>query len=379
MAARIAQLRDALRRLADWPATDLPVISAYLDLRPGSAGDNPQVRSGLVVVRDRLREIESELEPRTPAHDSLTADIERIDDYIENEALPAARCLALFACHGLGERFEVLHTSVGLEDQVVSGGRPRLLQLARLGDEDQALVALADTNTLRLFALRSGALEEIGLLDDQADDYSQPSGGGWSQNRFQRHVQEHRQAFAELAAGAIDKVAQQEQARVLVLAGDEVALPLLTDALPQHLAERTRGSLRIDMRATPEEVEEEALAFLQTVHAADAEEAADRLVGAHRSAGLGVAGLDDTLQALRLGQVDEMLIDSSAEFDAESIEEAIGLAATTDARIRFCTDHGGLRKLGGVGALLRFRLDGPVSDPQSVDRAEGAPVSGQAL
>jgi peptide subunit release factor 1 (eRF1) len=379
MPARIGQLRDALRRLADWPATDLPVISAYLDLRPGSAGDNPQVRSGQIVLRDRLREIESELEANTPAHDSLVADIERIDDYIENEALPDVRCLALFACHGLDERVEVLHTSADLEDRVSAAGRPWLLPLARLSDQDEALLALADTNTLRIFALRSGALEEIGLVDDDTYDYSQTSAGGWSQNRFQRHVEEHRQAFAQLAAQAIEEVAQQEDARVVVLAGDEVALPLLTEALPQHLAERTRGSLRIDMRATAEEVEEEALAFLETIQAADAEDAADRLVGASRSDGLGVAGLASTLEALRLGQVDELLIDSSAEFDDESSEELIRLAASTAARIRFCAGHGGLRKLGGVGGLLRFRLEGPVSDAQSVDEAERAHVSSQGV
>jgi len=376
MSATISQLRDALRRLADWPATDLPVISAYLDLRPQSAGDNPQVRSGQIVLRARLREIERELEPHTPAHESLLADTQRLERYIDEEALPGARCLALFSCHGAERRWEALHTSVVLEDDVRAGALPRLRPLARLADARESLIALADTNTLRLFALRSGALQEIGLLDDEPDDYSQFAGGGWSQARFQRHVEEHRQAFAQLAAAAIEEVAARESVQVIVLAGDEVAIPLLTEALPKPLAERTRGSLRIDTGASPEEVEQEALPFLEAIGAQAAAEAADRLVGAQRSGGLGSAGLERTLEALRLGQVAELLVDTAGEFEEERIEEAIRLAASTDARIRFCSDHGGLRKLGGVGGLLRFDLHGPVSGAQSDERREGAPVSG---
>jgi len=376
MPATISQLRDALRRLADWPATEFPVLTAYLDLRPQSAGDNPQVRSGQVVLRDRLREIEREREPHSAAHESLLADAERIDRYIDEEALPGARCLALFACHGAARRWEALHTSAVLEDDVHAGPLPRLLPLARLADQTESLVALADTNTLRLFALRSGALEEIGLLDDESDDYSQFCGGGWSQARFQRHVEEHRQAFAELAAKAIEDVAARENAQLIVLAGDEVAVPLLTDALPKPLAERTRGSLRIDSRASLEAVEEEALPFFETVRADEVEDAADRLVGAQRSGGLASAGLEQTLDALRIGQVAELIVDASAEFEQESIEEAIRLAASTAARIRFPSDHGGLRKLGGIGGLLRFDLEGPVSGAQPDEQREGAPVTG---
>ncbi len=375
MPATPAQLRDALRRLAGWPATELPVISAYLDLRPQATVGDPQVRSGLIVLRDRLRALERDHEPHTPSHASLERDAARLDDYLD-DALPAAQCVCLFACSGAGDRFEAVHTARDIDDEVSAGDRPRLLPLARLADEEPAIVALADTNTLRLFGLRSGALDEIGLLDDEPDDYSRADVGGWSQARFARHVEEHREAFAQLAAEAIEEVAGQEAAQIVVLAGDEVALPLLVEALPKPLAESAHTGLRIDMRAPVDEVAGAALPFLDELRAQAAADAADRLVGAVRGRGMAVGGIEETRAALERGQVAELLLDPAAELEGDAGEGLVRLAAATDARVRFAADHGGLRQLGGAGGLLRFRLGGPVSGAQSDDRREGAAVTG---
>jgi peptide chain release factor subunit 1 len=359
-----AGIRQLLRRLADWPPTDLPVISAYLDLRPQATGQNPAVRSGQVVLRDRVREIERSLEDHTPAHESFTADAERINRFVEDEALPAAQGAAVFACRG-ENRFEALATAAEMANEVSIGRLPRLLPLARLADDEQAVVALADTNTLRLFTIRSGDLQEIGLVDDEPGDYSQSEVGGWSQGRFQRHVEDHRAQFAELAAEGIEQLVNRENAGVVVLAGDEIAIPLLRGALSQPVADRVRGTLRLELRATPEEVAAEALPFLAAVSDAALTDATDRLVGAVRGDGMGVAGMADTRRAAENGQVMELIVDPAAEFGEGEIEGLVRQAVATDARVRFIDQHSGLRELGGVGGFLRFRVDRVTSQPAS--------------
>src|SRR5215217_5421831 len=92
-------LRNTLRRLAEWEAPDATVISAYLDLRPH--GDNPNVRAGMVVLRDRLREIERSFEEHTPEHGDFAADVERINSFIDAR-MPDITGLAVFAGGGLG-------------------------------------------------------------------------------------------------------------------------------------------------------------------------------------------------------------------------------------------------------------------------------------
>src|SRR5829696_5501885 len=266
-------LRNTLRRLADWQAPNAIVISAYLDLRPG--GENPAMRPAQVVLRDRLREIERSYQEHTPEHAAFTADAERINTFID-ERLPNIAGLALFAGAGLG--FETAETRIELENEVSLAPYPVLLPLARLADSEQAVVALADTNTLRIFVHRSGALEEVGLVDDEPDDYSKTEAGGWSQARFQRHVQEHREAFARLAVEAIGEIVELESAQVLLIAADDVAMPVLRDELPKPLAAIFSGSFNIDMRATIREVEAQALPLLAAVRAEAAADAADRLV-----------------------------------------------------------------------------------------------------
>src|SRR5688572_7086788 len=354
-------VRQMLRQLADWPPTDLPVISAYLDLRPHATGQNPAVRSGQVVLRDRLREIERSLEDHTPAHESFTADAERISRFVKDEALPAAQGVAIFACNGQGQ-FESLVTASEMANDVSVGRLPRLFPLARLADVEQAVVALADTNTLRLFTLRSGDLAEAGLVDDEPDDYSQSEVGGWSQGRFQRHVEEHRSQFAELAAEAIEELVNRENAGVVVLAGDEIAIPLLRERLSQPVADKAHGTLRLELRATTDEVAAEALPFLEAVRQAALTDAADRLVGAVRGDGMGVGGVEDTRRALELGQVMELIVDPAGVADAD-LEDLVRQAVATDARVRFIQEHGGLRDLGGVGGFLRFRLDRAANEP----------------
>ena len=47
-------MEAVLRRLADVEPGDLPVLSIYLDMRPQVTGENPALRTGLVVLKDRL-------------------------------------------------------------------------------------------------------------------------------------------------------------------------------------------------------------------------------------------------------------------------------------------------------------------------------------
>ena len=102
--------------------------------------------------------------------------------------------------------------------------------------------------------------------------------------------------------------------------------------------------------------------------------------------GLGIAGPEATLRAFQMGQVDELIItgspdalkpvqtlpddaapgavvvDTSAAQPAPAGKqlklagELVARAQQTGARIRFIEDPALLEPIGGVGALLRFRI-----------------------
>jgi hypothetical protein len=351
-------LRALMRQLAELEPGDLPVISAYLDMRPHAAGESPAQRPGLVVLKDRLREIEKTFGPRGPEVESFQADMARIEQYVEQDFQVDADGLAVFACSGRG-LFEPIEASVAFDNQVTVGPQPDLFQLARLLDDlETAVVAVVDTNTARLFVTRRGWLHEVPGHDDDPKFYGKRQPGGWSQARYQRASDELRSRFARDVAAHLDRLVERMGATRVLLAGDEVAIPILRAELPQRTAELVHDEvLRIDVRAQADTVQGEIAPILAAVEAEEDRDLADRVVEAVRGDGLGSAGLRATRKALEQGQVDTLLLESSAELDEETRAELVRLAATTSAEVSVVEDHPGLRQLGGVGALLRYRYD----------------------
>jgi peptide subunit release factor 1 (eRF1) len=115
-------------------------------------------------------------------------------------------------------------------------------------------------------------------------------------------------------------------------------------------------------------------------------EMVQELMDERRSGGLGVAGPEATLRAFQMGQVDELIVTGSpdaqkpvqklpddaatgpvqaetsaagptpAEDQLKLAGELIARAQQTSARVRFIEDPALLAEIGGVGALLRFRI-----------------------
>ncbi len=180
---------ELLRKLAEFPPTEMPVLSVYLDMRPQATGRNPGIRSGEIVLKDRLHEIEKTYLPRGEDLDSFRSDCEKINAFVANEMSPGTSGLVIFACTAKG-LWEVVEVGAELENEVAVGSVPALYQLAKLlDDHETAVVAVVDTNTGRFFVTNFGKLKETGGPNDTDHDaYNKPTGGGMSQARFQRIV-----------------------------------------------------------------------------------------------------------------------------------------------------------------------------------------------
>jgi peptide chain release factor subunit 1 len=342
-----------LRQLAEREPTALPVMSAYLDLRPPTNVSVPAIRESRIILRDRLAETMSTLPAHSQAHRSIGIDGERVVAVLSEVASERERGLAVFACSGEG-LFEDLRSWASFDPRVEFGPSPFLVPLARLVDYETTLLAVADTNTLRLFLAQPGRLEELPAIDDEPDDYTRTEAGGWAQARYQRHVDEHREAFARRAAAVIEATMGREDAERLILAGDEVTIPRLRGELSTAAAGRVRDVLRIELRATLDEIEAKVLPVIGRVETDDARDAADQLVGAVKANALGAGRPTPVRRALEAGQGLELLLDP-AEPPDPGANELIRLAARSGTRITFVADHDGLRELGGVGLLLRYR------------------------
>jgi peptide subunit release factor 1 (eRF1) len=349
---------EILRRLASYEPGEPHTLSVYLDMRPHETGENPALRAGLIQLKDRLNEIEKTLGPRGPALESFRADAARITDFVNHEFSPETRGLALFACAGR-ELFEAVEAGAPFEDEVSFAPAAALFQLARLlDDHETAVAAVVDTSTARLFVTRYGRVEEVGGPNDKnTKAYRKRSMGGWSQSRYQRNIENNRADFAKEAAAAIEQLVQAEAANRLILAGDEVAIPLLQAALPAPIAALVHDEvLRLDIRAPRDDVQAEVAPLLRAIEADESRAFADRVISAVQGGGLGVLGHKRTLGAIEQGQVEVLLLADEAEVDEAARNELIRLAAMTSASVEVIQDHPAFTELGGVGGLLRYRL-----------------------
>ena len=184
----------------------------------------------------------------------------------------------------------------------------------------------------------------------------------------------------------LDKLVREEQLQHIVIAGEEVALSILRNELPKQLTEKLVDITKWDRTAGEQEILQASLEALREKDAETDIEKVEEMLGAWRSGGLGVAGPEATMRALQNGQVDELIIAASPETlkpmqnlpdDAAPGEvvadtsapqgpadenrlklsdELVTRAQQTAARVRFIEDPKLLADVGGVGALLRFRI-----------------------
>ncbi|MGH7321418.1 MAG: Vms1/Ankzf1 family peptidyl-tRNA hydrolase [Candidatus Rokuibacteriota bacterium] len=353
-------LGELLDRLAAFEPTEHPCLSLYLDAQADQHGQDRFDP----FVRKELRAGAEKYTARSPERAGFERDAARITRYLQDELRPSANGVAIFACAGAREFFEAAQIEVPVaEHRLFVAPTPHLLPLARFEDQYPPYAALlADTSSARLFVFGVGER----LAEERVDNVrtSRSAAGGWSQARYQRHIENYRLHHAKEVVEALDRLVRDEGIDRIVLAGDDVLVPALRAELPKPLAGRVVGVVRLDM-TTPEH--EVFRATREVVRAQDAKDDAGRvgrLLDAYHGSGLGVVGVRDTLKALDRGQVDELFISASpsevesGEDDAARIvDRLVTRARQTAARVTFVEDPALLADVGGVGARLRYRSE----------------------
>jgi len=349
-------LAHTLDRLARFHSDRFPVVSLYLDGRPDPQGRDhyqPFARKELA-ARGRT------FPPRSPERESFDRDAERIQTWLAEEVRPSANGLAIFACSGEGNFFEALQLDAPIvENRLSVSAHPHLYPLARLLDEyPRYAVVVADTKSARIYVFGRG--REIDREDVESPPLERTSIGGWSQMRYQRHVDKLRKAHAKELVDTLADVVEKDRAEYIILSGDEVIVPLIRGELPKALESKVVDIIKVDKKQTSEaEILETTMNALRELDGKTDAERVQQLLGEYRAGGLGVTGRKDTRAALEMGRVDELVVTAAGGEAEEWADELVILARQTDARVRFIEDPALLQPVGEVGAFLRYRVAPP--------------------
>jgi peptide chain release factor subunit 1 len=371
---------ELIELLAIFDPVGIPVISLYLNAQPDEHGhDNFHT-----FVRNELRERAKTFQSGSPERESFDKDAERITRYLEDEVRPSANGIAIFACSGAGDFFEAIQLDAPLENnRLFVYDQPHLYPLARLMDQyPRYAVLVANTNSARMFVFGRGA--KLNSEEVKNKKTNRTKVGGWSQMRYQRHLANYHLHHAKEVIEVLERVVREDKAESIILAGDEVIIPLLREQMPQQLAEKVIDVVSLDINTPEHEIFQVSMESLKEHDSQTDAEKVSKLLNEYRGNGLAVVGVADTLAALSNGQADDLLISAAPgeiQYDEGKVKEVLATYSTGEgetsidvseprmvadelvkraqasaATVTFIEDASLLADVGGVAAALRYRF-----------------------
>jgi hypothetical protein len=401
-------LNATLKRLANLPpSTNAPYLTVCLDWRP--EGTNPSRRLASRFFEDKSDDLVGNLKEHTPQHEALSDAVARIRDYLDGELSSSAHGVVIVA-GGSDHVFEPVPLGVSISNQILTGPTPALSSLARVAEEQSPFAVLV-TEQKEAALIIVAQERPTAELDVEATGYPRhQQQGGWSQKRYQARADERIAAFARTVAEETRKTLERAKISMLVVSGDEVNMPELSEAFHQTVQERIIGTIKVDPGAVETEIIAQAMKVVAQTERTRELDAVEAVRDGTGAGGRGVAGPEDVLTALQAGQVmvlvmnDDFKAPGWADYsmplygagelpknhpgggDAGHIvevsleEEAVRLAIQQDAQIEIVQtrlpvpledsakvpQQGEQQRteaallldtMGGVGAALRFALD----------------------
>jgi peptide chain release factor subunit 1 len=372
---------DGLRELARFRAEKGCAISVYVKLDPSeapTAGDAATRINSLLHEGHERAESASELSHEQ--REALRSDLARLRAYFENEFdREGSRGVAVFSA-GLDNAWRTLPLADPVPDKIAIGREFYLSPLVSLvGRGDGALIAFVSRERGDVYQLRAGRLEEIARqLDETPGRHDQ---GGWSQARYQRHIEklalDHFRRVADLLDGYVRRL---HNPRIVVAAAEENRADF-DDVISHEVRNAIVGWTHAEPHATPAELLETAQPVLEEWHAEQEREAADRWREEAGRGGRATAGWQDTLEAASDARVELLLFEDGADrkawqcprcgrvsaeggpcpLDGTQMEErddglnlAVHQTLTHGGTVLALRHQQDLEPVEGIGALLRY-------------------------
>ncbi len=372
---------DGLRELAEFRAEKGCAISMYVDLDPSivpTAGD----------ADTRFNSLLSEAERSSGANDGLThdqrvglkSDFERIREYFASEFdRDGAHGLVLFSA-GLDNVWRPRALTESVRDLIRVGRDFHLAPLVPLvGRGEGALVAVVGRERGELYRLHSGRLEEV--VDKTEKVPGKHDQGGWSQARFQRHIEkivgEH---LRDVADSLANRVRGMTLPKVIIVSSEETRAEF-EDVLTKEAQDAVVGWTNAEAHAQAPELLELTTPILEDARVKEEAELVERW---REQAGRGErasSGWEETLEAASDERVEALLYQDGIEHEAaqcpacgrlsvsagpcpldgtqmdardEGLDLAVRQVLAFGGTAHAMTAHRDLEPIGGIGALLRY-------------------------
>ncbi len=312
---------DALKPLAELALPTRGILSAYLDISP------EQVATGKVrlklkdMARAWLDSIEDKQERRAFEHE-----LGRIENYLTYELKEPGRSLVIFSSEP-ANLWRVYRVPVRIRTRLIWDERPYLRPLLTVMDEYERYgVVLVSREEARFFLFYMGEIAEYSF---SLHDYvpNRHKAGGWSQARYQRHVDDHALHHFRAAADTAARLAERDGWQRIVLMGTEENVARVREYLPKALQERIAGELPASITDNFNVIRDKVLALAQEIERQVEEERVEAVITAAEKGQNGVLGYADVLMAVQQQRVDMLIVPEGLEYPGWECTSCDGLVA----------------------------------------------------
>jgi peptide chain release factor subunit 1 len=371
---------DSLRDLASFRAAKGIAVSLYLDLDPSTTPTPGDAAARVhALLNDAAKQLDrSEL--TREQRQGLKADIEHIQHYVQEELVrDGAHGLAVFTSE-LDNLWRPLALTESVPDAIKVESVLFLTPLIPLvGRGEGALVAVVGRERGELFRLRAGRLEPV--VDRTEDQPGKHDQGGWSQARYQRHIEHLVHEHLERVAGELARRVRRRAERIVVMSTEETRA-MFDDLLPKEVRDAIVGWTTAEAHAGPAELLDAATPVLEAWRAREEERTVERWRYEAGRNGRAASGWAATLEAASEGRVELLLYQNGVAHPAwrcpscgrlaagdggtcpldgtrmdrteEGLDLAVHLTLSNGGTVWAVTTRHDLDPVEGIGALLRY-------------------------
>jgi peptide chain release factor subunit 1 len=374
---------NLLRELAAFRARRGCAVSLYVGFDPSTAATIPEARTKINSLLDEGQKtaIAAGTDLTREQKQGLQSDLERIRRWlIDDFQRDGTNGVGVFAA-GLDNFWNVVTVPSVLPDQVRVASAFSLTPLVPLAERGNgAVVVVVGREKGIVLRLRNGRLEELAdLTEEQPGRHDQ---GGWSQARYQRHIDELADKHLRTVADELDAHVRRGTAKKIVIVCPEETRGEFEDMLSHETRNAVVGWAHGEQYASPTELLAIAEPWLERARVAEETQLLERWQEEAGRNGRASSGWQQTLEAASDGRVELLLFqegaartayqcpqcgrasvnDGACPLDGTEMEERPDAA---DVAVHQTLAHGGTalalarerRELGpveGIAALLRF-------------------------
>jgi len=375
---------EQVEELLSFKADPFLMSSLYLNVNEKRFSKKEYVIQLKDLIKQRRQNIKN-TDVSTEVKASLEEDFKKMQNYVEQEfSGRGVRGLVIFSA-SKRNFWQVYHLPQPVKSRLLINSEPYVRPLTALLDEyKRYCTVVVSRDKARIFEVYLGEITEHTEIFSQVPGKVRIAGWyGLEERRIERNIEDKIHRHFKGVADATLAFFKRKRFDWLIIGGKKESISAFEKHLHTYLRDRIVGRIDLD----PETSLHEALLKTQKVARRMEHEEETHLIqhllDEANSSGLGVIGLEDTLKAIWQGQVNVLIVkddlsmpgficpkcgymsieESECPHDRVSmtptpdvLEEAVESAIIQNCQIEHVTESQELDNIGGIGAILRFKI-----------------------